>query len=66
MRVVWVPHPDLAVVYQARQKDVLAGRTGMIEVGDDWQLGQIDDSWAESIPSLEHFKYETYGIDVPS
>jgi len=66
MRVVWVPHLDVAIEYQARQKDVLAGRTGMIEVGDDWQLGEIDDGWAESIPSLEHFNYEKYGIDVPS
>lgn len=65
MRVVWVPHPDLAVEYQARKRDVLAGRTGMI-VGDEWQLGEIDDGWAESIPSLEHFNYEKYGIDVPS
>ncbi|KAH6958075.1 putative HAD superfamily hydrolase [Fusarium avenaceum] len=66
MRVVWVPHPDMAVEYHAVQKDVLAGRTGMFEVGDDWQLGGIDDGWAESIPSLEHFNYEKYGIDVPS
>jgi pseudouridine-5'-monophosphatase len=66
MRVVWVPHLDVAVEYQARQKDVLAGRTGMIELGDDWQLGDINDGWAESIPSLEHFNYEKYGIDVPS
>jgi pseudouridine-5'-monophosphatase len=63
MRVVWVPHPDVAVEYQARQKDVLAGRTGMI-VGDDWQLGEIDDGWAEIIPSLEHFNYEKYGIEL--
>lgn len=66
MRVVWVPHLDVAVEYQAVQKDVLAGRTGRIEVGDDWQLGGIDDGWAESIPSLEHFNYEKYDIDVPS
>ncbi len=66
MRVVWVPHPDVAVEYQARQKEVLAGRMGMIEIGDDWQLGDIDDGWAESIPSLEHFSYEKYGIDVLS
>lgn len=65
MRVVWVPHLDVAAEYQARQKDVLAGRTGMIEVEDDWQLGDIDDGWAESIPSLQHFDYEKYGIDVP-
>ncbi|KAG5658648.1 hypothetical protein KAF25_010829 [Fusarium avenaceum] len=66
MRVVWVPHLDVAVEYQAVQKDVLAGRTGRFEVGDDWQLGGIDDGWAESIPSLKHFNYEKYDIDMPS
>jgi len=66
MRVVWLPHLDVAVEYRARQKDVLAGRTGTIEAEDDWQLGEIDDGWAESIPSLEHLNYEKYGIDVPS
>ena len=64
MRVVWVPHPDVAVEYQARQKDVLAGRTGIFELGDDWQLGEPDDGWAESIPSLKHFNYEKYGIEL--
>ncbi|RHZ53611.1 hypothetical protein CDV55_104576 [Aspergillus turcosus] len=66
MRVVWVPHPDVAVEYQARQKDVLAGRTGMSDIRDDWQLGEIGDGWAESIPNLEHFDYEKYGIVLPS
>ncbi|KAF5026417.1 hypothetical protein F66182_1482 [Fusarium sp. NRRL 66182] len=66
MRVVWVPHPDVAVEYQAVQKEVLAGRTGRFEVGEDWQLGGIDDGWAESIPSLEHYNYDKYGIDVSS
>lgn len=66
MRVVWVPHPDVAVEYQSRQKDVLAGRMGMIAVGDDWQLGEVDDGWAECIPNLELFNYEKYGINVPS
>lgn len=64
MRVVWVPHLDVAAEYQARQKDVLAGRTGIVEVGDYWQLGEIDDGWAESIPSLEDFNYEKYGINI--
>lgn len=36
------------------------------EDGDDCQLGEIDDGWAESIPNLEHFDYEKYGIVVPS
>lgn len=66
MRVVWVPHPDVAVEYEARQKDILAGRTGMFEGGDDRQPGEIDDGWAEKIPTLEHFNYENYGIIVPS
>ncbi|EFY91706.1 hypothetical protein J3459_006669 [Metarhizium acridum] len=65
MRVVWVPHPSVAAEYQDRKKDVLAGRTGMFEVGDDWQLGETDDGWAESIPSLEQFEYVKYGIKVP-
>jgi pseudouridine-5'-monophosphatase len=66
MRVVWVPHPDVAAEYQASQKDVLAGKTGMIEIGDNWQVGEIDDGWAESISSLEDFNYKKYGIDVRS
>ncbi|KAK2811686.1 hypothetical protein FQN50_002032 [Emmonsiellopsis sp. PD_5] len=65
MRVIWVPHPDMAVEYQEMRKIVLAGKTGMIAVGDDWQLGEIDDGWAESIPSLELFDYGKYGIYVP-
>ncbi|KAI2722275.1 hypothetical protein CBS147326_1302 [Penicillium roqueforti] len=64
MRVVWVPHPDVAVEYQPMHKDILAGRSGRFKVGDDWQLGEIDDGWAESIPSLEDFDYEKYGLDV--
>ncbi|KAG9250042.1 GS1-like protein, partial [Emericellopsis atlantica] len=66
MRVVWVPHPGLAAEYQPVQKDILAGRTGMIEIGDENQLGEIDDGWAESIPTLDHFDYEKYGITVRS
>ncbi|PYH66032.1 putative HAD superfamily hydrolase, partial [Aspergillus vadensis CBS 113365] len=42
MRVVWVPHPDIAVEYQARQEDVLAGRTRLVDIRDKWQLGYID------------------------
>ncbi|KAM0806778.1 hypothetical protein AB5N19_07115 [Seiridium cardinale] len=65
MRVVWVPHPDVALEHQERQKDVLAGRTSMFEVGDEWQLGEIDDGWAESIASLEDFDYTKYGFHIP-
>ncbi|KAB8270491.1 HAD-like domain-containing protein [Aspergillus minisclerotigenes] len=65
MRVVWVPHLGVAIEYQARQKEVLAGRVGIIEIGDEEQLGQLDDGWAESIPSLGHFDYGKYGIEIP-
>lgn len=64
MRVVWIPHPDVAIEYQGKRKEVLAGRMGMGEAGDDWQLGDIDDGWAEYLPSLEQFDYGKYGIDV--
>ncbi|KAL2128145.1 hypothetical protein VTI74DRAFT_9605 [Chaetomium olivicolor] len=66
MRVIWVPHPDLAAEYRPVHDEVLAGRTGMVKIGDEWQLGEINDGWAESMSSLEHFDYEKYGIFVPS
>ncbi|VUC36297.1 unnamed protein product [Clonostachys rosea] len=62
MRVVWVPHPDVAVEYESRKKDVLAGRCRTSDLGDEWQLGEVDDGWAECISSLEAFDYEKYGI----
>jgi pseudouridine-5'-monophosphatase len=65
MRVVWVPHPDMAVEYREKQKLVLAGRTGLVDIGDSWQLGEVDDGWAECISSLEQFDYNKYGIVVP-
>ncbi|KAI0976719.1 HAD-like domain-containing protein [Xylaria arbuscula] len=65
MRVIWVPHPDLAAKYQPIEKEVLAGRTGMVDIGDQWQLERIDDGWAECISSLEHFDFTRYGLDVP-
>jgi pseudouridine-5'-monophosphatase len=64
MRVIWVPHPGLATEYRGREKEVLAGRTGLVEIGDDWQLGEIDDGWAEQLPSLEVFPFEKYGIET--
>lgn len=66
MRVIWVPHPDLAAEYRPVLKDVLAGRTGMVKIGDECQLGEVDDGWAECIPSLEDFDHEKYGILVLS
>ncbi|KAI9163794.1 Alpha-1,3-mannosyltransferase CMT1 [Paramyrothecium foliicola] len=62
MRVIWVPHPDVAAEYQGRHEDVLAGRTGWFSIGDDWQLGKLSDGWAECIESLEHFNYERRSV----
>ncbi len=64
MRVIWVPHPDVAIEYQAMKEDVLAGRSGMTDIGDHRQLGEVDDGWAESIDGLTLFNYEKYGIVV--
>lgn len=66
MRVVWIPHPSVAAEYQTRQKETLAGSLNLDGVGDGWQHQQIEDGWAESISSLEHFNYGRYGIEVPS
>jgi pseudouridine-5'-monophosphatase len=65
MRVVWVPHPMLKKEYEGREKEVLAGRTMEAGEVDLHQLGEIDDGWAEYLPSLENFPYEKYGIVVP-
>ncbi|KAI1214810.1 HAD-like protein [Annulohypoxylon truncatum] len=65
MRVVWVPHPNLAAEYQGKEKDVLAGRTALFPIGNDEQLGVVDDGWAERLASLENFPYEKYGIVAP-
>ena len=64
MRIVWVPHPGLAAEYTGREKEVLAGRTGLVEIGDKWQLGDVDDGWAEQLPSLEMFPFERFGVEV--
>jgi pseudouridine-5'-monophosphatase len=55
MRVIWVPHPDVAAEYQAS--------SGAIH-RDNSHVGEVDDGWTEIIPSLEEFNYEKYGIDV--
>ncbi|KAK6612014.1 hypothetical protein H4I96_01227 [Botrytis cinerea] len=63
MKVVWVPHEGLLAEYKGQEKKVLAGRMGM-RIGDEEQLGQIDDGWGQLLPNLEDFPYETYGIVV--
>ncbi|RDW75643.1 hypothetical protein BP5796_06464 [Coleophoma crateriformis] len=64
MRVIWVPHPGLMEEYEGRKREVLAGRIGLVPIGDEWQLGSLDDGWAEYVPSLEDFPYAKYGIDA--
>ena len=64
MRVVWVPHPALANEYAGREQEILAGRCNLVTIGEDWQLGDIDDGWATQLTSLEHFPYDEFGIQV--
>ncbi|KFY08033.1 hypothetical protein V492_06591 [Pseudogymnoascus sp. VKM F-4246] len=66
MRVVWVPHTGLAAEYEERNKEVLAGRTGLVPIGDEWQLGTIDDGWAVKLDTLKDFPYEEYQIEASS
>jgi pseudouridine 5'-phosphatase len=64
MRVVWVPHPGLAAEYKGREDEVLAGRIGLVEMGDKDQLGELGDGWGEKLDSLEAFPYEKFGIEI--
>ncbi|RYP00076.1 hypothetical protein DL763_001005 [Monosporascus cannonballus] len=66
MRVVWVPHPKLAAEYVSKEREVLAGRIRLVDIGNEEQLGVLDDGWGERLPSLESFPYERFGISVPS
>ncbi|TQS31765.1 hypothetical protein Golomagni_07944, partial [Golovinomyces magnicellulatus] len=63
MRVVWVPHPAMKAQYQDRISQVLAGRIGLVDIGDTSQLGELDDGWGECIPCLDQFDYKKYGIN---
>ncbi|KAI0108638.1 HAD-like domain-containing protein [Nemania sp. FL0031] len=62
MRAVWVPHPALLQEYKGKEAEVLAGRIGLVPIGNEEQLGQPGDGWAEQLPSLENFPYAKYGI----
>jgi pseudouridine-5'-monophosphatase len=59
MRVVWVPHPGLAVEYQGKEAEVLAG---LGEGGSAEEFGKVGDGYGEQLVSLEHFPYARYGI----
>ncbi|RFU32440.1 hypothetical protein B7463_g3939, partial [Scytalidium lignicola] len=64
MRVVWVPHAGLATEYRGLEQKVLAGRIGLVPIGDEHQLGEVDDGWGTHLPSLENFPYRNFGIYV--
>lgn len=59
MRVVWVPHPGLAVESQGNEAEILAG-LGEGRVGEG--LGTVGDGYSEQLVSLEDFPYARYGI----
>ncbi|KLU91136.1 hypothetical protein MAPG_09659 [Magnaporthiopsis poae ATCC 64411] len=65
MRVVWVPHEGLAAEYVGKEAEVLAGRIGLVDIGDEHQLGQLGDGWGQQLASLEDFPYVKYGIPPP-
>ncbi|KAK4169570.1 HAD-like protein [Cladorrhinum sp. PSN259] len=62
MRVVWVPHEGLAAYFKGREGEVLAGRTGLVPIGDESELGEVGDGWAEQVASLEDVDLRKYGI----
>ena len=66
MRVVWCPHALLKNEYAGREAEVLAGRTGEAGDVDLHQVGEVNDGWAEYMPSLVNFPYTKYGITIPS
>lgn len=81
MRVVWCPHPMLKkeVDKNGDAKLVLAGLLNQADiekkkaqggltngnVDADDKPGEIDDGWADYLPSLLDFPYERYGIQIP-
>ncbi|OHE94092.1 haloacid dehalogenase-like hydrolase [Colletotrichum orchidophilum] len=65
MRVIWCPHKGLLQEYSDRQKQVLAGRTGEAGEVDMHQVGELDDGWAEYLPTLEDFPYGKFGMTIP-
>ncbi|KIW99826.1 uncharacterized protein Z518_10754 [Rhinocladiella mackenziei CBS 650.93] len=76
MRVVWCPHPGLLDVYKGKEEEVLAGRTGEHKeddldhaegiplAGSPGHVGDIQDGWAEMLPTLEDFDFFKYGIEL--
>lgn len=64
MRVIWVPHRGLAGEFRGMEQEVLAGKTGLVEIGDEWQVGEAGDGWGVKIESLEEFECGHFGIVI--
>ncbi|KAJ4147067.1 hypothetical protein LMH87_001618 [Akanthomyces muscarius] len=50
------------LMLRGERSKILAGRSGMFELGNEHQLGQMDDGWGECISSLRDFDFQRYGI----
>jgi pseudouridine-5'-monophosphatase len=59
MRVLWVPHPELAVEYQGRETLLIAGLGDSCTGGE---FGTIYDGMADQLTSLADFPSSRYGI----
>ena len=68
MRVCWVPHKGLRDVWRGKEDEVMEGRTGEVPTAGEAKQGEDQmwskDGWAETIMSLEDFRFENYGIQV--
>ena len=72
MRVVWCPHPELKKEVAGTEIEVLAGRTGGSELGDEAEEAKErglvgwpstkGDGWAGEVNTLENFDYARFGI----
>jgi pseudouridine-5'-monophosphatase len=65
MRVVWVPHPDLATEYEGREEEVVAGRIGLSDIGDEEQLGRVGDGRGIMFTSLRGFLVTNLAFRFP-
>ena len=61
MNVVWVPHVGIAEVFKDKIPLVLAGRTGIGGLDEDFE-SVIGDGGAVKLESLEDFPYHSFGL----
>ncbi|KAI9855530.1 MAG: hypothetical protein M1813_009758 [Trichoglossum hirsutum] len=69
MRVVWIPHPELARLYEGRVEKVLAGLEGEYaeehtECPDGGRTGKLGDGWGEVLRSIDELDLGKYGVRV--